>query len=48
MISKNEISNNKNAHSKYLNPLLGRIFGETAIGAIIAALFKIKIITFIK
>lgn len=33
---------------KYLNPLLGRIFGETAIGAIIAALFKIKIITFIK
>ena len=33
---------------KYLNPIAGRIFGETAIGAIIAALFKIKIITFIK
>ena len=33
---------------KYLNPLSGRIFGETAIGAFIAAIFKIKIITFIK
>ncbi len=33
---------------KYLNPLLGRIFGETAIGAFIGAIFKIKIITFIK
>lgn len=33
---------------KYLDPIKGRIFGETAIGAFIAALFKIKIITFIK
>jgi hypothetical protein len=33
---------------KYLNPISGRIFGETAIGAFIAAIFKIKIITFIK
>ena len=33
---------------EYLNPIAGRIFGETAIGAFIAALFKIKIITFIK
>jgi hypothetical protein len=32
----------------YLNPLSGRIFGETAIGAFIAALFKIKIITYSK
>ena len=33
---------------KYLNPLSGRIIGETAIGAFIGAIFKIKIITFIK
>jgi hypothetical protein len=33
---------------KYLNPLSGKIFGETAIGAFIAAIFKFKIITFIK
>jgi hypothetical protein len=33
---------------KYLDPIKGRIIGETAIGAFIAALFKIKIITFIK
>lgn len=33
---------------KYLNLVLGRIFGKTTIGAFIAALFKIKIITFIK
>ena len=32
----------------YLNPIRGRIFGETAIGAFIAALFKIKIITYSK
>jgi len=32
----------------YLNPVTGRIFGETAVGAFIAALFKIKITTYIK
>ena len=32
----------------YHNPIQGRIFGETAIGAFIAALFRIKIITFVK
>ncbi len=32
----------------YLNPIKGRFFGETAIGAFIAALFKIRIITFVK
>lgn len=32
----------------YLNPIKGRIFGETAIGAFIASIFRIKIITFIK
>ena len=32
----------------YLNPITGRIFGETAIGAFFAALLKIKIITYIK
>ncbi len=33
---------------KYLDPIKGRIFGETAIGAFIASLFKIKLITLIK
>jgi drug/metabolite transporter (DMT)-like permease len=33
---------------KYLHPLHGRIFGETAIGAFIAALFKVKIITYVE
>jgi hypothetical protein len=33
---------------KYSNPLLGRIFGETAIGGFIAALFKIKIKTYVE
>ena len=33
---------------KYLNPMAGRIFGETAVGAFIAALLRIKIITYIK
>jgi hypothetical protein len=33
---------------KYTYPLLGRIFGETAIGAFIAALFKIKIKTYVE
>jgi hypothetical protein len=32
----------------YLNPISGRIFGETAIGAFFAALLRIKIITYIK
>ena len=32
----------------YLNPIAGRIFGETAIGAFFAALLRIKIITYIK
>lgn len=32
----------------YLNPITGRLFGETAIGAFIAAIFKIRIITFVK
>jgi hypothetical protein len=32
----------------YLNPIQGRIFGETAIAAFVAALFKIKITTFVK
>jgi hypothetical protein len=32
----------------YLNPITGRIFGETAIGVFFAALFRIKIITYIK
>jgi drug/metabolite transporter (DMT)-like permease len=32
----------------YLNPITGRIFCETAIGAFIAALLRIKIITYIK
>lgn len=32
----------------YLNPIAGRFFGETAIGAFIAALFKIRIITYVK
>ncbi len=32
----------------YLNPFTGRIFGETAICAFIAAIFKIKIITYSK
>jgi hypothetical protein len=33
---------------KYLDPIKGRIFGETAIGAFIASIFKIKLITFMK
>jgi hypothetical protein len=33
---------------KYLNTFKGRIFGETAIGAFIASVFKIKLITLIK
>jgi hypothetical protein len=33
---------------KYVSPFSGRIFGETAIGGLIAALFKIKIYTYIK
>ena len=33
---------------KYLNPVHGRIFGETAVGGFIAALFKIKINTYIE
>jgi hypothetical protein len=33
---------------KYLNPIKGRIFCETAIGHFVAALFKIKIITYVK
>ena len=33
---------------KYLNPLLGRILGETAIGAFVASVFKIKLTTLIK
>jgi drug/metabolite transporter (DMT)-like permease len=32
----------------YLNPITGRIFCETAIGAFFAALLRIKIITYIK
>jgi len=32
----------------YLNPIAGRVFGETAIGAFFAALLRIKIITYIK
>jgi hypothetical protein len=32
----------------YLNPISGRFFGETAIGSFIAALFKIRIITYLK
>lgn len=33
---------------KYVNPIAGRLFGETAIGAFIACVLKIKIKTFIK
>ena len=32
---------------KYLNPILGRFLGETAVGAFIASIFKIRIITLI-
>jgi len=32
----------------YLNPFAGRVFGETALGAFLAAIFKIRIITFVK
>jgi hypothetical protein len=33
---------------KYINPIQGRILGETAVGALIASIFKIRIITNIK
>jgi len=33
---------------KYVSPIYGRLFGETAIGALVASLLKLKIKTFIK